>query len=283
MRCSVAKALQRPESFFIFAARRFVLCVVALLVGGWVCSTRVALAEEEEPYDPLESMNRAIFDFNDSLDVHVLEPVARAYHDNVPDFMQTGIGNFFGNLRYPSYLVSDILQGKFDQVLDHTGRFVINSTIGVLGLIDVAKDVGLPDHREDFGIALAYNGVPHGPYLVIPIIGPSSVRDGLGLIVDGLLDPLGWVAYSSLSTGTKLAIAASAFGVKLVHTRSGLLQAVEAAKESSVDYYLFTQGAYYQYRHGLLTDGKEEDEFDGDESSESEQSPQAPLEKGGKT
>jgi phospholipid-binding lipoprotein MlaA len=233
--------------------------IIILAAFAW---SSAASAEIEEPYDPIEPVNRAIFDFNDTVDVYVLEPVAKAYRNNLPDFMQTGIGNFFSNLRYPSYLVSDIIQGKFDQVLDHTGRFLINSTIGVLGFIDVAEDWGLPDHREDFGIGLAYHGVPHGPYLVVPFIGPSSVRDGFGLIVDGFLDPIGWVGYSSLSAGTKVAIAATTLGVKVVHTRAGLLQAIEAAKESSVDYYLFAQGAYYQYRHGLVTDGKDEDDME---------------------
>lgn len=287
MRCSVACAVEGGE---LRGPRELRVALVPRMLSRgllWALLLAVvivapAYADQEEPYDPIESVNRTIFDFNDSLDVHVLEPVAQAYRDNVPDFTQTGIGNFFGNLRYPSYLVSDVVQGKFDQVLDHTGRFLINSTIGVLGLIDVAKDWGLPDHREDFGVALAYHGVPHGPYLVLPILGPSSVRDGVGLIVDGLLDPLGWVAYSSLSTGTKLLIAASSFGVKLVHTRAGLLQAVEAAKESSVDYYLFTQGAYYQYRHGLVTDGKEEDEFDSNGDTEAPPAAEVPLEKPGK-
>lgn len=231
-------------------------------------SVAPALAESEEPYDPIEPVNRAIFDFNDTVDEYVLEPVARAYRDNLPDAVQTGVGNFFENLRYPSYLVSDIFQGKFEQALDHTGRFLINTTVGIGGLIDFATEWGLPVHDEDFGITLAYHGVPAGPYLVLPILGPSSVRDGVGRIVDGFLDPIGWVGYSSLSAGTKAAIIAGSLGVKLVHTRAGLLQAVETAKESSVDYYLFVQGAYYQHRHGVLTDGKDEDAFDG-ESKES--------------
>lgn len=267
------------QSYRATWGRRAVAIQSAVFALVLSCALPVC-ADVEEPYDPIEPVNRAIFDFNDTVDVHVLEPVARAYHDNVPDFMQTGIGNFFANLRYPSYLVSDIIQGKFDQVLDHTGRFLINSTVGVFGFIDFAKDWGLPDHREDFSVALAYHGVPHGPYLVLPILGPSSVRDGVGLIIDGLLDPIGWVAYSSLSTGTKLMIATSTLGVKLVHTRAGLLQAIEAGKESAVDYYLFTQGAYYQYRHGIVTDGKEEDTDDGDATGDMDsEAPEAQLEK----
>ncbi len=222
----------------------------------------VALAQPEEPYDPLEDMNRGIFWFNNHLDEYVLEPVARGYRDVTPDEVRTGIGNFFLNLRYPSYLVSDIFQGKFEQALDHTGRFLINSTIGVLGFIDFAKDMGLPDHDEDFGITLAYHGVPAGPYLMLPVLGPSNVRDGVGRIVDAFLDPIGWVAYSNLPSSTKWAITGGALGVKLIHTRSGLLQAVDAAKESSLDYYGFMQGAYYQHRYGLMTDGAETDEYD---------------------
>ena len=209
----------------------------------------------------------------------MFEPVARAYRDNVPDPVYEGVGHFFQNLNYPSYLVSDIIQGKFEQALDHTGRFLVNTTVGVLGFMDVAKDMGLPDHDEDFGVALAYHGVPSGPYLMLPILGPTTVRDGVGRIVDTFLSPISWVSYTSMSSGEKLAIAAGAFGVKLIHTRAGLLQAVETAKESSVDYYLSVQGAYYQYRHGLVTDGKEEDEefsspkiegtFNGVDSNES--------------
>lgn len=249
-------------------------CSLWVMVIGLAVTMSSAWAEPEEPYDPIEPVNRAIFDFNDAVDVHVLEPVAQSYRDNVPDFMRTGIGNFFENLRYPSYLVSDIVQGKFDQVLEHTGRFLVNSTVGVLGFIDVAEDIGLPVHEEDFGIGLAYHGVPAGPYLVIPILGPSNVRDGFGRIVDAFLDPIGWVGYSSLSAGTKVAIAASALGVKLIHTRAGLLQAVETGKESSVDYYLFVQGAYYQYRYGLVTDGKGDEEFESSDTPEVSRAPQ---------
>ena len=225
------------------------------VLGAMALATSPAFALPEDPYDPIEPVNRGIFWFNDQLDIHLLEPVAQGYHDYVPRPIRTGVNNFFLNLRYPSYLVSDIIQGKFEQVLDHTGRFLINSTVGIGGLIDFAKDWGLPDHEEDFGLALAYHNVPAGPYLVVPLIGPSNVRDGVGRIVDAFLDPIGWVAYSNISSSAKLAVAATALGMRTVNTRAGLLQAIEAAKEGSVDYYLFVQGAYYQNRYGLLTDG----------------------------
>jgi phospholipid-binding lipoprotein MlaA len=237
------------------------LAAALVIAPGW---NGGAWAEVEEPYDPIEPFNRGIFWFNERVDLNVLQPIAEVYDSNVPDPVQKGIGNFFLNLRYPSYLVSDLIQGKLTQALDHTGRFIINSTIGVVGLIDFAKDMGLPDHEEDFAIALASHGVPAGPYLVLPFLGPSNVRDGVGRIVDGFLDPIGWVGYSSLSRGTKLAISTSALAVRIVHTRAGLLQAIDAARESSVDLYLFMQGAYYQHRHGLVTDGADE-ESPGDE------------------
>jgi phospholipid-binding lipoprotein MlaA len=126
--------------------------------------------------------------------------------------------------------------------------------------MDVATDMGLPDHEEDFALALAYHGVPAGPYLVIPFLGPSNVRDGIGLVVDGFLNPISWIGYSNASNSTKIALTSSAVAVKYIHTRAGLIQAVEAAKESSVDYYLFLQGAYYQHRQGLLTDGADVDD-----------------------
>ena len=251
-------ALQRGYTRFI---ERAVLSIVTLGLVTAI-SFQSSYAQSEEIYDPIEDVNRGIFWFNDTLDVNVLEPIAKGYKEYVPSFMRTGINNFFLNLRYPSYLVSDILQGKITQAGEHTGRFLINSTIGLGGLLDIAKDVGLPDHQEDFGIMLAYHGVPAGPYLMLPFLGPSNVRDGVGLIVDGFLDPIGWIGYSSLSSSTKLIIAASTLGIRTVHTRAGLIQAIETGKESSVDYYLFVQSAYYQYREGLVYDGMAPDELD---------------------
>lgn len=227
-----------------------------------------AFSEIEEINDPLESVNRGIFSFNDTIDVNLLEPVARGYDSVMPQSIRTGVGNFFENLNYPQYLVSDLVQGKIGQVGLHTGRFLINSTIGLVGLIDVAKEFGLERHVEDFGIALAYHGMPSGPYIVLPIIGPSNLRDGFGMIVDTALNPLTWLTYTELSAGAQWGIQLGARGITLVHTRAGLIQAIETAKESSLDYYLFVQGAYYQHRHGLVTDGKDDDEDDDNYNDE---------------
>lgn len=239
--------------------------LTALIAAFMLCGASPASADPtDDIYDPIEGVNRGIFWFNDKLDVYLLEPVARGYDHITPDGVQHSITNFFKNLRSPSYVVSDLVQGKFDQVGLHTGRFLINTTLGVAGLFDVAEEFGLEKHEEDFGVALAYRGVPSGPYLVLPLVGPSNVRDAVGLAVDTVLDPLNWLGYTGLSRSSRFAIQASAYGLKLIHTRAGLIQAVETAKESSLDYYLFVQSAYYQYRYGLMTDGKSEDSDDDD-------------------
>jgi phospholipid-binding lipoprotein MlaA len=220
---------------------------------------RSVLDDEEDVappdiYDPWEPMNRGIFWFNDRVDVYVLEPVARGYDNVMPDAAQRGVGNFFKNLRYPSHLVSDIIQGKGQQALEHTGQFLINTTLGVVGIFDVAESFGLSPKEEDFATALASYEVPAGPYLVIPFIGPSNVRDGVGLLVDTVLNPLYWLSFAGGSSDVETPVTVGLTTLKFVDIRAGLLDAVETAKGASLDYYLFMQGAYYQYRDGLLKD-----------------------------
>lgn len=222
---------------------------------------------EEEINDPLEGFNRGIFWFNDRLDRYLIEPVARAYDYVVPNPVQDGIGNFFSNLGYPSYLLSDLVQLKFGQALDHTGRFLVNTTFGVGGFIDVAEGMGLPEHDEDFGIALAYNGVPAGPYLVLPLLGPSNLRDGVGRAVDSFIHPVYWIAKGTAGSDDATSITLGFRAVEVTDTRAGLTEAIKAAKESSLDYYLFVQSAYYQYREAKLYDGElppESEETDPD-------------------
>ena len=240
-----------------------------VISNGFVLASAIALVQihqlqAEEIYDPLEPVNRGIFWFNDKLDVYVLEPVARGYDAIVPEAVDSGITNFFLNIKFPIYLINDLLQLKFTQAAEHTGRFLVNSTVGVAGFIDIAKDLGLAHHREDFGITLAHYGIGPGFYLVIPLLGPSNLRDGIGTIADGFADPV-W--YASRFGETEAAEYLIPFGIKAVEyvdIRADMLEAVEAGKESAFDYYLFAQGAYYQYRRGLLYDGAppEEEEFE---------------------
>jgi phospholipid-binding lipoprotein MlaA len=215
------------------------------------------LEVDQEIWDPIEPVNRAIFSFNDTLDSYLLEPVAKGYDYVLPEFARTGVRNFFENLSYPSYLVSDLVQLKFTQAARHTGRFLLNSTVGLVGTIDVAREVGLGPHKEDFGIALAYRGVPPGPYLVLPFFGPSNLRDGAGRLVDFFLDPVEAVSFTELSSSTKAAISVGGSTLRVLSQRADLLEGVKAAKESSLDYYTFVQSSYYQYRRGIMNDGKE--------------------------
>ncbi|MCB0333581.1 MAG: VacJ family lipoprotein [Bdellovibrionales bacterium] len=263
-------SLSRHQRFPSFLFQPFSLLLV--LVCSLIFVVSSVAAEEEEVSDPLEGINRGIFWFNDKFDRYLLEPVADGYDYITPNFVQDGISNFFSNLRYPSLLLSDLIQLKFDQVATHTGRFLLNSTVGLGGLIDVASDVGLEDHDEDFGTALGYHGVPSGPYLVLPILGPSNVRDGLGRLVDNLIDPLAWVAFSTASNEDAEYITLGATSLKVVNTRAKLDEAIEAARDASVDYYLFTQSAYYQYRDALIHDkaSSEEDPFADDEAFDEE-------------
>ena len=236
---------------------RFVLLLLLL-----TCFPQV---RAEEPWDPLEGMNRGIFTFNDRADRYVLEPVAEGYDWLFPQPVKKGVKNFFGNLRYPSFLLSDIIQFKFSQVLDHTARFLVNSTIGVAGFIDVAKMWGLEEEEEDFGTALAYHGTPAGPYLVIPFLGPSNVRDAFGLAVDSFLNPLQGIYYfdwGHMNSTDQWIFTGSFRSVQFVSTRASLIDAIRTAREASMDYYLFLQGAYYQHRAGVIWDGNPPEDKD---------------------
>lgn len=230
------------------------LLVVILLFCG------CALEKGASVSDPLEGFNRKVFWFNTKADTYVLEPIAKVYDQAVPDLVQRGTGNFFDNLTYPKVLVSSLLQLKFEQAYEQTLRFFVNSTLGFLGIFDPATDMGLMENNDDFGVALGYQGMGEGPYLVLPIVGPSNFRDALGRVVDMALDPLFFVDYFSLLSSPDTATINSATALKYVDMRAGLLEAVDTAKDSSLDLYLFSQGAYHQYRQGLIYDGMAPDE-----------------------
>jgi phospholipid-binding lipoprotein MlaA len=235
------------------------------LAGVLACSAVLcvlAAPVQAQVKDPLESMNRGIFWFNDTLDQYVVEPVARGYNTVVPDAIQDRVGDFFTNIKTPVYLVSDLVQLKFQKAGKHLGRFVINSTLGGLGLVDVAKSFGLKHEPADFGLGLGYQGVPEGPYIVIPILGPSNVRDLCGRIVDGFLNP---VNYATLvfDSGTEISYGAAV--LEGIDERANLLEAVESAKEASVDYYSFVKNSYHQHRQNLIYDNNPpEEETDAD-------------------
>ena len=228
---------------------------VILLFFAITCSAKSpAMAEElgkndssQDENDPIEPFNRAIFSFNNGLDEYLLEPVAKGYDYVFPTPVKTGVNNFFENLGWPLYFVSDILQFKFTQAAEHTGRFLVNTTAGVGGLIDVAKEIGLPRHYEDIGTAVGDWGVGEGPYLVLPFLGPSNVRDGLSRIPQTFLNPIFYVDNIPVTTGL--------FVTDLVDTRRTLIDAIDAGKKGSLDYYAFVRNSYRQRRLALIYDG----------------------------
>ena len=239
---------------------RYMLCISICLL------TALPAVAEDPIYDPFENLNRHLFKLNDRVDVYIAEPAAKSYGTITTPGVRRSVGNFFDNLRYPQYLVSDLLQFKVGQAFEHTGRFLINSTLGVAGLFDVANEFGIEPHREDFALAMAHNGIGTGPYLVLPFLGPSNLRDAVGDVVDRFLNPIYWLSsVDGIDDSTAYGISLGLTVLELVDVRHGLLDAVSSAKESSLDYYLFVQSSYYQHRRGLLYDGELPDDEDWDD------------------
>ena len=253
------------KSSFIRALRALVVSSCRFVaVAGIVCVLAGSPVSAQEVSDPFEPLNRKVYWVNDKLDRYLLEPLSEGYEWVMPDRAERGVRNFFLNLRYPRYAVSDVLQLKFGQLGCHTARFLINSTIGLLGIFDVASEWGLEDHEEDIGTAFGYWGVGSGPYMVLPFFGPSNVRDTIGLIADTALDPFFALEYyTSVRSGVTDPITVSGTSVKTLQKRVDIDEAIETARESSVDEYLFVQSAYEQYRKGLIYDGMppEEEEY----------------------
>lgn len=218
-------------------------------------------AEEEygnDPRDPWEGFNRSVFEFNDIADRYVAAPAARAYKAVTPDPVDQGIDNVFSNLGEVKNFVNDVLQGKPSDAMVDVGRFLINTTVGVLGLFDVAGHIGLERQSEDFGQTLAHWGVGSGPYLVLPFLGPSTVRDGPARVVDGYVSPLREVEPMSADIGLML--------LDLVQTRAKLLGSEDLI---SGDRYIFMKDAYLQRREFLINDGELIQDSFGDEDFES--------------
>lgn len=217
--------------------------LLALLVLS-LCSC--AARREADQHDPFEGVNRKIFWLNDKLDVYALEPVAKGWDFVAPDVVQRSVDRFFDNIDFPILLVNDLLQGKLRAAGVDVARFAINTSAGLGGLFDPAADVGLRKKAEDFGQTLGWWGVGSGPYLVLPIIGPSNPRDAAGLVVDSPLRVYSYFAPFYVS------IAATA--TRTVNLRSLFIEEIRNNKESALDYYVFVRDAYTQRRRALIED-----------------------------
>jgi phospholipid-binding lipoprotein MlaA len=225
----------------VTSSRRLAAVLVALLLSS--CAAR---RPDTPEHDPWEGINRKMFVFNDKLDVYALEPAATGWSKVTPLRVRTSISNFFSNLRFPIVTANDLLQGKVLAAGNDIGRFAVNTTVGVLGFFDPASGWGLERRDEDFGQTLGVWGVPSGPYLVIPLLGPSTVRDAAGQAVDVAFAVTPWFV------DTWILVAARTFDA--VDERSLYLQEVRDAKASALDYYAFVRNAYLQRRNAQLRD-----------------------------
>jgi len=229
----------------------FKRAIVWGMTAAFAFGANGATAADEETPDPLQGFNRGVQAFNDTADRFVLKPVAKGYKKAVPDAIRRGIGNFFDNLTYPLVIVNQLLQGKVKQGVSDTGRLLMNSTLGLGGFFDPASHAGMPLHEEDFGQTFAKWGIGRGPYLVIPFLGPSDIRDGAGSLVNYAVSP---THYIIPDTTTRYSVMALNF----VQLRAGLL---DAEKLISGDRYIFIRDAYLQRREFLNKDGQVDDEF----------------------
>jgi phospholipid-binding lipoprotein MlaA len=220
---------------------RFLVLSVFLLGG---CAT----APDADPRDPWEGFNRGVYRFNEVVDEAVAKPVATAYRDVVHAEIRDRVRNFFANIGDVFIGVNNVLQGKFRESFDDFARVTFNSTLGLLGIHDVASEMGIEKHNEDFGQTFGWWGAGQGPYLVLPILGSSTVRDGLGLALDMYTDPLGEVR--PIDARNSLVV------LRLTGARADLLEASRILEQAALDKYVFQRDAYLQRRRSLVYDGR---------------------------
>lgn len=232
--------------------------ILALVLVPLLALAGCASAPTADPRDPLEPLNRQVFRFNDALDAAVVKPVAVAYRDKMPVKVRHGINNFFGNLEDAWSVVNNGLQLKARATLDSVLRVGINTTVGIAGLFDVASEMNIERHTKDFGHTLGYWGLPAGPYLVLPLLGPSSLRDTAALPVDWQGNLVNQVDH--VPTRNTSAV------LRAIDTRSSLLKATGMLEDVALDRYTFTRDAYLQRRRNDIFDGNPPDELPAPES-----------------
>jgi phospholipid-binding lipoprotein MlaA len=213
-------------------------------------------ASSGNPKDPIEGFNRAMFAFNEGLDAAIIKPVATGYEAVLPSPVRTGVTNFFGNIDDLFIGVNNLLQGKVPEAFSDLGRVAINTTVGLLGLIDFASDAGLEKHNEDFGQTFGRWGVGNGAYVVVPVFGPRTARDTVGLVLDVAVDPV----WNHLPQDAREA----AVVLRLVNDRANLLPADKVIEEAALDKYSYMRDAYFQRRRSLIHDGNPPREVEAD-------------------
>lgn len=253
----------RPTARLWTRLGRAAVVLIALGIAG--CASTGGTAPEEPRQknpDPIEGFNRGVFQFNRAIDRNALRPVAVAYHDYTPGWLQTGVSNFFQNLFYPTTIANQFLQGKFKQGGQDTARFLINSTLGWGGVLDVASGARLPVHDEDLGQTLGWWGVPPGPFLMIPLLGPATVRDAPSRFADTYTQPFRWYNADNERWFS--------LGLSLVSTRASLLP-LDRLVDEAYDPYVFVRDAFLQRRQYAVFDGNPPEEAIEDDSDWAEE------------
>ena len=220
---------------------RLVLLLAVLAVSG--CAT----SPDADPRDPLEPMNRAVYKFNDTFDEAIAKPVATVYRDLLHVEIRSRVSNFFSNIQDIFIGVNNLLQGKLQDGVEDWARFAFNSTIGLAGIHDVASDMGIEKHNEDFGQTFGRWGAGPGPYLILPFLGSSTLRDAGGTAVDWYVAPL--------QHARPIALRNTLYGVYLINTRAELIEAGNILEQAALDRYVFQRDAYLQRRRSLIYDG----------------------------
>lgn len=224
------------------------LGLLSLLLSA--CATTAPVSGERDPRDPYENFNRAMFEFTEKVDETAVKPIAQAYKAVTPSFVQTGIGNFFGNIGDIWSAINNLLQGKLEAGMNDVMRVALNTTWGFGGVLDIGSAAGLPKHKEDFGQTLGVWGVPSGPYLFLPLLGPSTMRDAIVLPIDYYGDAWAYrYPVYQRNTGSV---------VRAIDKRAASLDAVNLLEEAALDKYLFVRDAYLQKRANDIS--KKEDE-----------------------
>jgi phospholipid-binding lipoprotein MlaA len=224
-------------------ATRFKSSLLVLVLSGMLggCAT------SGNSKDPIEGFNRAMYGFNEAVDTILIKPVAQGYDAVLPSPVRTGVTNFFGNIADFFIGVNNLLQGKPDQAVSDLGRVLVNTTVGLLGIIDWASDMGMEKHEEDFGQTFGRWGVGDGAYVMLPILGPRTVRDTAGFVLDFVADPVGNVGH--IPTRNTL------YAIRFIDLRADLLPADKVIEEAALDKYSYVRDGYLQRRNNLIHDG----------------------------
>ncbi len=240
----------------VFGPPRLLAILALVVMGISACATKPpaddpdAIADYEQTNDPLEPTNRVFYAINNGLDTVILRPAAQAYRYVVPGPVRQGLHNVLSNIGTPVQLTNDILEGKPRRAGDTTMRFLINTTAGALGIFDVATKWGYPDHDADFGMTMAVYGVPEGPFLFLPVLGPTDPRDAAGFGADIAIDPFTWVG-GPHDTGLT-AFNWSRYGLNAINSRERVLDSLDQIKKTALDPYATFRSLYRQHRHAQI-------------------------------